>query len=164
MLVIADTTPLNYLILIAYVEFLQTLYGRVMVPQAVLDELQHPQTPPPVCAWITQPPVWFEVQAVYGASDASLQHLDPDEQEAIMLAQERQADLLLMDDWEGRQEAERRALQVTGTLGILERAAIRGLLDLPTALTRLQATNFYVKAEIIQVLLDRDASRKATNG
>jgi predicted nucleic acid-binding protein len=88
MLVVADATPLHYLILIAYVDLLQTLYGRVTIPQAVLDELQRPQTPTSVRAWLTQPPVWFEVQAVYGTPDTSLQYLDPGEQAAIMLAQE----------------------------------------------------------------------------
>ncbi len=69
-----------------------------------------------------------------------------------------------MDDWDGRQEAERRHLEVTGTLGVLERASIRGLLDLPTAIARLQMTNFYVRDEIVQELLARDSARKSTQG
>jgi predicted nucleic acid-binding protein len=84
----------------------------------------------------------LEIHPVGHAPDAALAHLDPGEQEAILLAEELRADLLLMDDQEGRQEAERRALRVTGTLGVLERAAERGLLDLPAVLARLQATNF----------------------
>jgi predicted nucleic acid-binding protein len=51
-------------------------------------------------------------------------------------------------------------MQVTGTLGILERAALRDLIDLPTAITRLQATTFYPPAEIIAAMLARDAARK----
>jgi predicted nucleic acid-binding protein len=86
--------------------------------------------------------------------------LDPGEREAILLAQELQADLLLMDDRQGRQEAQRRALTVTGTLEVLERAAERGWLDLPSALTRLQATNFYLPALLVRDLLARDAARK----
>src|SRR5262245_50747673 len=49
---------------------------------------------------------------------------------------------LLIDESDGRREAQRRTLMVTGTLGVLERAAIRGLTDLPSALARLQGTTF----------------------
>jgi predicted nucleic acid-binding protein len=70
------------------------------------------------------------------------------------------ADAFLTDDLEGRQEALQRGMQVTGTLGILERAALRDLIDLPTAVTRLQATTFYPPAEIIAAMLARDAARK----
>jgi len=65
-----------------------------------------------------------------------------------------------MDDEDGRIEAERRAMAVIGTLGVLERAAERGLLDLPPALARLQATNFFVDDALIQEALARDAARK----
>jgi predicted nucleic acid-binding protein len=82
------------------------------------------------------------------------------EQDAIALAGELRADLVLMDDKDGRIEAERLGLTVVGTLGVLERAAERGLLDLPTALTHLQATNFYVDAALIEEALARDAARK----
>jgi predicted nucleic acid-binding protein len=89
-----------------------------------------------------------------------LTRLGPGEQDAIHLAEELHADLILMDDEDGRIEAERRALTVIGTLGVLERAAERGLLDLPPALTRLRATNFFVDDALIQEALARDAARK----
>jgi predicted nucleic acid-binding protein len=160
MLVVADATPLHYLVLIASTPILPVLFGHILIPHAVAEELQHPQTPAKVRAWLTSPPPWLEIRHVGHAPPTTLAHLDPGEQEAILLAQELQADLLLMDDWQGRQEAQRRALIVTGTLGVLERAAEQGLLDLPTALTRLQATNFYLPAPLIRDLLARDASRK----
>jgi predicted nucleic acid-binding protein len=84
------------------------------------------------------------------------------EREAIALAEELQVSLLLMDDPEGREEATRRALRTTGTLGVLEQAAIRGLLDLPSVLTQLVATTtFRVGAALMQDLLARDAARKS---
>jgi predicted nucleic acid-binding protein len=160
MLVVADATPLHYLVLIASTPILPVLFGHILIPHAVAEELQHPQTPAKVRAWLTSPPPWLEIRHVGHAPPTTLAHLDPGEQEAILLAQELQADLLLMDDWQGRQEAHRRALIVTGTLGVLEHAAEQGLLDLPTALTRLQATNFFLPAPLIRDLLARDASRK----
>jgi predicted nucleic acid-binding protein len=95
------------------------------------------------------------------APDASLAHLDAGERDAITLAQAMQADLLLMDEWEGRREAVRCALTVTGVLGVLERAAQRELIDLPTAVTRLLATNFYSPANLVRDMLVRDAERKS---
>jgi predicted nucleic acid-binding protein len=68
--------------------------------------------------------------------------------------------LILIDDADGRLEAERHALTTTGTLGTLEAAAIHGLIDLPVALTRLQATTFRARPELYQDLLARDAARK----
>ena len=66
-----------------------------------------------------------------------------------------------MDEWEGRREASRRALAVAGVLGMLERAAQRELIDLPAALTRLLATNFYTSANLVRDMRARDAERKS---
>jgi predicted nucleic acid-binding protein len=46
MIVIADTSPLNYLVLIGEADILQRLYGRAVIPEGVLRELLHPETPP----------------------------------------------------------------------------------------------------------------------
>jgi predicted nucleic acid-binding protein len=86
--------------------------------------------------------------------------LDKGEQEAIALAQELNADYLLLDETEARKEASRRHLPFIGTLGILRRAARLDLIDLPSALARLQQTTFYVHPELIQSLLDEDLRRK----
>ena len=61
MIVIADTTPLNHLILIDQAKILETLYGRVVVPSTVLSELQSQATPQKVKEWISNRPGWLEV-------------------------------------------------------------------------------------------------------
>jgi len=160
MRVVADASPLHYLILLECPHILQTLFGRIPLPRAVAEELQHPQTPAVVSTWMARAPAWVDTRNVGTPPDTTLAHLDPGEREAITLAQALHADLLLMDEWEGRREAERRSLTVTGVLGLLERAAQQGLLDLPSALTRLQTTNFYAPARLIRDLLARDAARK----
>jgi predicted nucleic acid-binding protein len=86
-----------------------------------------------------------------------LQHIDPGERAAILLAQEEHDVLLLIDDADGRAEADRRAIPNTGTLGVLRAAAMRNLLDLPAALTDLTATNFRVSQAIIEHLLAEDS-------
>lgn len=89
-----------------------------------------------------------------------MQQIDPGERAAILLAQQELDVLLLIDDAAGRAEASRRDIPNTGTLGVLRAAAIRQLLDLPTALTRLAATNFRVSRPMIEELLTEDLERK----
>jgi predicted nucleic acid-binding protein len=160
MLVIADASPLHYLILIEASDILPALFGRILIPQTVAEELQHAQTPAAVRLWVATPPAWLEIRDVGAVRDTTLSRLDPGERDAIALAQALQADLLLMDEWEGRRVAARQAVTVTGVLGVLERAAQHALLDLPTALTRLLATNFYAPAPLVRDMLARDATRK----
>ena len=52
MIVVADTSPLNYLVLIDEVDLLPALFGEVLIPQAVFQELKHPKTPAKVQQWI----------------------------------------------------------------------------------------------------------------
>ena len=161
MIVIADTTPLNHLILIEQVSILNALYGRVIVPAAVLSELQTRAAPPKVKTWISNPPDWLEVSQTVFPTDPTLIHLDAGERDAIMLAQTLKADLLLMDDLSGRQEAVRRNLTIAGTLTVLYLAAGRGLVeDFPATLKQLLQTGFRASPEIIHFFLDRHAERK----
>jgi len=164
MLVVADTTPINYLILIGQVEILPSLFERVVIPQAVATELQHPRAPAAVRAWIETPPSWCAIRQSQREPDAMLMQLGAGEREAILLAHELPADTFLTDDLEGREEAIRRGLAVMGTLGILDRAALRELIDLPAVIARLQTTSFYAPPEIIAAMLVRDADRKAPGG
>lgn len=163
MLIVADTSPINYLILLRQDTLLPLFYERVVIPPAVRGELQRPRTSAVVRTWVANPPPWFEVrQPQQSLTAGQFPKLGAGEREAIALAQELQAPLLLMDDPEGREEATRRALRTTGTLGILEQAAISGLLDLPSVLTQLlTTTTFRAGAELIQDLLARDVARKS---
>jgi predicted nucleic acid-binding protein len=161
MLVVADTSPINYLVLIQHDAILPVLYERVVIPPAVLVDLQRPRTPEAVRTWVARPPTWFEVQEPRQPLNAQrYRKLGAGEREAIALAQQLHAHLLLIDDADGREEAELRVLVAIGTLGILENAAIQGLIDLPGALARLQATTFHARAELFQALLARDAARR----
>lgn len=160
MIVIADTTPVNYLVLIEAADLLPRLFGQVLVPPAVFAELKDPATPLPVRAWLASGPAWLQVHTLRSSPDPELDYLDAGEREAIALAEELKADHLLVDESDARKEAARRKLPFIGTLGILRRAAQLELIDLPSALTRLQQTTFYVGPEVIRSLLDEDAERK----
>jgi predicted nucleic acid-binding protein len=162
MIIVSDTTPLNYLILIGQVHILHELYDSVLIPQSVFDEMQRAETPAEVRAWVTEHPEWLEMRPAQ-TIDPSLK-LGAGEREAIALALELHADALLLDDRKARQEAQKRGLTVTGTLAVLATAARRDLIDLPTAIARLQKTTFRAPAILIQSLLDQDRERKEQGG
>ena len=83
MIVVADTTPLNYLILIGEIELLSGLYESILIPREVHQELQHIKSPPPVSAWAACLPAWCEVRDVITVPDAALCELDAGERDAI---------------------------------------------------------------------------------
>lgn len=155
MVVIADTTPLNYLVLIEEVEILPQLYGRVFIPLAVWEEFQRPETPDAVRAWVAQPPVWLEVRSLGRSPDPAFQSLGAGEREAIALAEELHADRLIMDERAARHVATQRNLVVIGTLGVLAEAADHALIDFSEAVARLEQTSFYVSPEVLNPLLQR---------
>jgi predicted nucleic acid-binding protein len=139
-LVIADTSPINYLLVIGHIDILPALFGRVILPAAVWDELKHPKAPPVVRSWVASLPLWVDVRPSLHFHDESLEALDAGEGAAIAPAIELHADLLLMDDEEGVSAARGKGLVVTGTLGVLSRAAQRHLLNLADAFDLLKRT------------------------
>lgn len=156
MIVVADTSPLNYLLQIGCEAVLPSLYQRVLIPRSVLEELAHPDAPNVVSGWLKSMPGWIEVRQTVGSPDAALADLDPGERQAIQLAQEEQADVLLIDERRGRLEAKRRGLATTGTLGVLLAAAQKGLIDAVEAYRRLATdTNFRCTPQVEENFLQR---------
>lgn len=155
MIVISDTSPLCYLLLIDLIDLLPALYDRVIIPEIIRDELAASKSPPIVQAWIAQPPIWLEIRAVTSSNSFSADEIDPGERDAIALAEELQADLILLDDQAARTIAAKRGLAIVGVLGILVKAGQQGKIDFPTAIARLQQTTFRASASLIQTLLDQ---------
>jgi predicted nucleic acid-binding protein len=153
MIVVADTTPLRYLVMIERDQLLPALYGRVLIPPAVAEELNHKSTPDIVRAWLASRPNWLEIRQPIHTLAFEVD-LDQGEQEAIALAEELAADLLLVDEWDARLEAERRRLRVVGTLRVLADGASRGLADLQESFDRLRHSNFRVNSELLESLLE----------
>lgn len=130
----------------------------------MLAELQVPAAPPEVRHWAERPPLWLEVRQAAVPPDHALALPDAGGREAIALAEQLHADVLLMDDLGGRQEAQRRHLKVTGTLTVLFLAAERGLVqDFPATLKQLQETGFRASPELIQFFLDRYSRLRRTS-
>ena len=101
MIVIADATPLNYLILIGHTEILPKLFRDILI-RAVVMELRQSRAPEAVRAWMADPPAWLQIRSVRHSSAADLEYLRPGERGAILRAEELGADWLIMDDHDGR--------------------------------------------------------------
>ena len=161
MIVVSDTTPLNYLILIEAAQVLPALFGRVYAPTAVIEELSHPRGPLAVRVWASSPPEWLVVREPTQVDETLAKALHKGEAEAISLARELEADWVLIDERKASREAESRGLRVAGTLGILEEAGARTLLDDEKGRNRLvNETNFYVTDDVLRESERRYHERK----
>jgi uncharacterized protein len=127
LIVVSDTSPLLNLALIGQLDLLVRLYQEVLIPPAVYSELSRPDAGPPQIylestPWLTVVPV----RNLLRVHELSAE-LDSGEAEAIVLALERRADLLLVDERRGRRIAAKLGLRVTGLLGTLAEAKRKGL-------------------------------------
>jgi predicted nucleic acid-binding protein len=151
-IVVSDTSPINYLLLIDQIGLMPRLFQQIIIPDIVRDEMIDSSAPLTLQKWIANPPSWLTVQTV-SRVDTTLNALDPGEQAAITLAQTLPADLLIIDERLGRRAASDRGIPIIGTVGILDDAADQGLVDLADSIARLQQTNFRISRQIIQKLL-----------
>ncbi|NOY41040.1 MAG: DUF3368 domain-containing protein [Planctomycetes bacterium] len=153
MLVVADTSPIHYLILIGQEDLFPKLFGQVVIPDQVASELSHPHAPQAVSDFMAQKPSWLCIQSPRTVEP--IPHIDEGEEAAISLAREIDAELLLIDDFDGRAAARQFGLQIIGTLGVLELASNRHLVDLHAAIHALQKTSMRMSEELIQSMFDR---------
>ena len=122
MIVVSDTTPLISFLKIGHISLLEKLFGRVFIPPAVYCELSANVRFQHEASQIKQSS-FIEVRAVEnsGAVDVlrRVTGLDQGESEAIVLADELNADVLLMDEVKGRVVSDEMGIKVMGTIGIL---------------------------------------------
>ena len=148
MIVVADTGPINYLVQLSRIDLLHQEYGTLIIPQAVLEELQRPATPPAVRMFASRLPNWVSVHDVRARPNSEVQQraldrLGAGEREAILLAQQLGTSLLL-DERRARGVAAAMSVSFTGTLATLAKAARRGDLDMHTVLDELVSLGFYL--------------------
>ena len=162
MTVVSNTSPINYLTLIGLDRLLPALFGRVIIPLAVREELNSSGAPPQITEMLSRSGGWLEAVRAPAVSDPILSGLDAGEMEAIGLAVSMKAELILMDEARGRRAAsEHFGLRVTGTVGILDRAARVGLIDVADVVERLRKTSFRASPKLYQLLLG-PATKPAT--
>jgi uncharacterized protein len=155
-IVVSDTSPLTNLAVVGNLELLRDLYQRVLIPPAVFDELRagesagaHPR--------FLDSTGWLEVGQVVNrnAVAALLGTLDLGEAEAVVLAAEKKADLLLIDEREGRRVASREGIPTVGLLGALTAAKRKGLVPAvrPVLDSLIHEAGFWVSAALYQEVL-----------
>ena len=150
--VVSDTSPLHYLVQCDCIAILPTLFQSVVIPPAVAAELRHPNTPKEVSTWFASNPAWLTIQAPANVR-ADLK-TDQGEREAISLALELHAEVLLIDDLKGRNEAKRVGLRVTGTVGLLLEATRRKLANPADVLAKLERSNARLSNDLLRRLRD----------
>jgi len=158
-IVISDTSAITNLAAIQHLQLLVQLYNQVTIPEAVYRELAQIDPPVPGSLEVQTAP-WFQVrQVVSGTIIERLQsevRLDPGESEAIALALELNADLLLIDERRGRAEANRLGLRITGLLGILVEAKQKNLIVAvkPLMDTLIASSDFRVSSALYNHILE----------
>lgn len=121
--VVSNSSPLISLFNIGRLELLQMIYGRIIVPQGVYEEVFGEGK--------MQDIEWLTVKRI---KDLRLQkYLSPllhkGEAEVIVLAKEINADLAIIDDYLARKYAQYLGLTITGTLGVIVKAKRRGFIN-----------------------------------
>ena len=164
MIIVADSPPFVVLVVIGHVNILPTLFKEVLIPPEVESELASPRRPEAVRAFVAAPPSWLRVQSP-GLIEP-IQGLHAGEAAAIALAQELRADRVIIDESLGRKAATERGLRVVGTIGVLEAAAERGLIDLAQAFAKVKKTDFWVRPSFLDerpaLFLERKQAREST--
>ena len=129
MIVVSDTSPISGLIKIGKLHLLNQLYGTLLIPPSVLNEVMALEDFGYEVALIMNS-TWIFSQS---PTDASLvqffqSNLDLGEAEAIVLAKEMNADVLLIDERKGVEIAKRVGLKSIGLLGVLLQAKRSGII------------------------------------
>lgn len=129
MIVVSNTSPIINLAAVGQLDLLRQLYEKILIPQAVYGEVTNSDDLQPGATEV-RTLAWIETRAAQDRTlVAALQgELDKGEAEAIALAKELAADLLLLDERRGRAVASRLALRFVGLLGALIEAKQKGLL------------------------------------
>ncbi len=147
--VVSNTTPIISLLKINKLYILKELYGTVFVPQAVYYEIEEGKNKPYYCDLTIEP--WIIIKEIKNKqSRGFLFDLDEGEAEAIILAKELNAELILLDEKEGRRYAKQLNLTITGTIGILLKAKDRGLIaSVKEDLLKLKEKGIWIKQSLL---------------
>lgn len=130
MTIVSNTSPLINLARIGELDLLQRLYGTLVIPDAVWQEVVIDGVGLPGAAQV-ETGRWIKARTVKNVQlvQALRQELDAGEAEAIALALETNAELLLMDERLGRETAQHLGLSYTGLIGVFVEAKRKGIID-----------------------------------
>ncbi len=153
--VVSNSSPIIHLAKIRYLDLLPEQFGGILIPQAVYDECVIDGKSRPEVTAIKQAP-WLQVVPVVNKDLIRLLNaeIDRGEAEAIALAREHQAAIILLDDADAREKARLYHLKITGILGILLSAKRTGkIVSLTEILADLRRTGFWLSPALTHRLL-----------
>lgn len=157
MLVVADSSPLIVLVEIGQIDILPRLFAHVVIPPAVARELRSALRPEHISRYFATEPKWLTIRQPAVVRPIARLHVG--ETEALSLALELHADVVLVDERKAYREAVAMRLNAIGTVRVLERAAEEGLLDLKDAFDRLKQTDFWIAHALLDERLKLHLSR-----
>lgn len=153
-IIVSNTSPLRYLIDINEQNLLPELFEHIFAPNAVYLELTHLNVPEKVRNYVQTQPNWLHICEVsLSKQNKSIWDLDAGETEAIFLAQQKSA-MLLIDEKKGRLIAKEQGLSIMGVLGVLMLAARQHKVDLPQAIEKLRQTNMKIAPALFEKVLN----------
>jgi predicted nucleic acid-binding protein len=163
MIVVADTSPLNYLIQVEGTVLLAKLYGEVVVPASVVEELASEGGPEAVIRWSHSLPPWIKIQNPTSIP-SGLEGLGNGERDAIALGVELHANFILIDERKGTKAARIAGINPIGVLGVFLLATEIGAGDGRMFYRKLMAeTNFFASARLLEefeiLLLQKERRR-----
>jgi predicted nucleic acid-binding protein len=154
--VVSDTSPVSGLYRINHLFVLQRLFGKVILPESVFQELLELRS----FGYDLQEVLtaeWIEIKSAADISAvAHLQnHLDLGEAEAIVIAKELHADLLILDETKGRAIAKQEGIAIIGLAGVLIEAKLKGHIALvkPLLDRLIHEANFRISRKLYELVL-----------
>ena len=161
MIIVSDTTPIISLLKINRLDLLEKLFGEVLIPDAVYEELTTDKRFIDEAKQITKASYIKSVSILDSEAVRTLKMetgLDQGESEAIVLTNELKADILLMDEVKGRTVSKQMGITIMGTIGLLLSAYEDDLLtsdDVRKCMDDLQRSGRHIGKRYYQILLDR---------
>ncbi|MDX1943077.1 MAG: DUF3368 domain-containing protein [Saprospiraceae bacterium] len=155
MIVVSDTTAISSLYRIGKLDLLQLLFHEIILPNAVFEELTALETFGYDIAVIKNAD-WIQVK--HATNQALIfklsEILDLGESEAIALAQEIGADLLLIDEKRGRLKANELGIATVGLIGIITRLKKAGHIEaIKPILDELRSSGFWIQESFYQKIV-----------
>ena len=154
--VIVNSTPLIVLSGVGRLDLLKKLYGEVIIPKAVYREVTAKKDS--VCMQVIGESDWIHIEKIRDRSEKKMYKakLHEGEVEVMILAQEKQADLVVIDDNAAKKTAKYLGLMVTGTIGVLIKAKKLGHLDaVRLVLDEIKENGFYIGTALEKMVLEQ---------
>jgi len=151
--VVSNSSPLIHLAKIKKLDLLKEIFGKIFIPKAVYDECVVESFKE---ANEIKKSEWIIVKKIKNddLKKALSIYLDDGEAEAITLAIEEKADLILLDDYDAREVARKYGLHITGVIGILLKAKyMKKIRRVKPYLEKLRGTGFWINDDLFLKIL-----------